>query len=129
MAYIGSMTEERQQEALVTYIQLQYPAVRYCASLGGQYQQYQSQRSKAIKTGYVKGFPDLQITEARKGFHGLFIELKSQFFRGCPQTVLVRNADFPAVRCGRPVFAAVAMAFRMMGGELTFAASAIRRRR
>jgi len=61
MAYIGSMTEERQQEALVTYIQLQYPAVRYCASLGGQYQQYQSQRSKA-----------------RKGFHGLFIELKTK---------------------------------------------------
>tara|TARA_R100000353_G_scaffold123277_1_gene87577 strand:- start:652 stop:1020 length:369 start_codon:yes stop_codon:yes gene_type:complete len=78
MAYIGSMTEQRQQEALVTYIQLQYPTVRYCASLGGQYQQYQSQRSKAIKTGYVKGFPDLQITEARKGYHGLFIELKTK---------------------------------------------------
>lgn len=72
------MTEQRQQEALVTYIQLQYPKVRYCASLGGQYQQYQSQRRKAVKTGYVKGFPDLQITEARKGYHGLFIELKTK---------------------------------------------------
>ena len=72
------MTEQKQQEALVTYLQLQYKDVRFCASLGGQYQQYQSQRSKAIRTGYVKGFPDLQITEARKGYHGLFIELKTK---------------------------------------------------
>ncbi len=72
------MNEQKQQEALVTYLQIQYKDVRFCASLGGQYQQYPSQRSKAIKTGYVKGFPDLQITEARKGYHGLFIELKTK---------------------------------------------------
>ena len=72
------MNEQKQQEALITYLQLQYKDVRYCASLGGQYQRYQSQRAKAIRTGYVKGFPDLQITEARKGYHGLFIELKTK---------------------------------------------------
>ena len=64
------MNEQRQQEALVTYIQLQYKGTRYCASLGGQYQRYQSQRNKA--------FPDLQICEARKTYHGLFIELKTK---------------------------------------------------
>lgn len=72
------MTEQKQQETIVTYLQLKHKNVRFCASLGGQYQQYQSQRSKAIRTGYVKGFPDLQICEARKGFHGLFIELKTK---------------------------------------------------
>lgn len=34
-----------------------------------------------------------------------------------------RNADFPAVRCGGSVCAAIARAFGMMGGKLTFAAS------
>ena len=76
------MNEQKQQEAIVTYLQLQYKDVRYCASLGGQYQQYQSQRAKAIRTGYVKGFPDLQITESRivNGirYYGLFIELKTK---------------------------------------------------
>jgi uncharacterized Zn finger protein len=75
------VNEQKQQEALVTYLQLQYKDVRYCASLGGQYQHYQSQRAKAIRTGYVKGFPDLQITEARQGYHGLFIELKTKIGR------------------------------------------------
>lgn len=78
------MNEQRQQQAIVTYLQLQYKNVRFCASLGGQYQQYQSQRTKAIKTGYIKGFPDLQITEARKEYHGLFIELKTKTGRLTP---------------------------------------------
>ena len=78
------MNEQKQQEVLVTYLQLQYKNVRYCASLGGQYQPHQSQRAKAIRTGYVKGFPDLQILEARKGFHGLFIELKTKTGRTNP---------------------------------------------
>ena len=78
------MNEQRQQQAIVTYLQLQYKNVRFCASLGGQYQQHHSQRTKAIKTGYVKGFPDLQITEARKNYHGLFIELKTKTGRMTP---------------------------------------------
>ena len=70
------MKEHKQQEALITYIKLKYPKVRYCASLGGQYQKYESQKRKAKATGYVRGFPDLQVTEARKNYYGLFIELK-----------------------------------------------------
>ena len=72
------MNEEKLQESLVIYIQLKYKGVRYCASLGGQYQKYPSQRRKAKATGYVKGFPDLQILEGRKNYHGLFIELKTK---------------------------------------------------
>jgi hypothetical protein len=76
------MKEQQLQEALVTYIQLKYRRVRYCASLGGQYQKYHSQRRRAVATGYVKGFPDLQVTESRivEGvrYYGLFIELKTK---------------------------------------------------
>ena len=55
---------------------VKYPKIKYCASLGGQYQSHISQRNKAKATGYVKGFPDLQICEARGGYFGLFIEIK-----------------------------------------------------
>ena len=67
--------EEQVQTAIVEYIKWQYPDVKYCASLGG-IRTGLKQAKKAKKTGYVKGFPDLQITEARGGYHGLFIELK-----------------------------------------------------
>ena len=69
------MTEAKLQEAVTLYLKLQYPGVKYCASLGG-IRTGIKQARKARKTGYVKGFPDLQITEARKGYYGLFLELK-----------------------------------------------------
>jgi len=69
------MTEAKLQEAVILYIKLKYPNVRYCASLGG-IRTGIKQARKAKKTGYIKGFPDLQITEARKGYYGLFLELK-----------------------------------------------------
>ena len=70
------MSEERLQAAVIKYIQLQYPSIRYCASLGGIYTGIR-QAVKAKKTGYSRGFPDLQITEARGGWFGLFIEIKT----------------------------------------------------
>ena len=69
------MTEAKLQEAVILYLKLQYPGVKYCASLGG-IRTGIKQARKAKKTGYIKGFPDLQITEARGGYFGLFIELK-----------------------------------------------------
>lgn len=69
------MNEAQLQEAVIRYIKLQYPKARYCASLGG-IRTGKKQGAKARKTGYVKGFPDLQITEAKKGYFGLFLELK-----------------------------------------------------
>ena len=75
------MSEERLQSEIVKYIQYQYPKVRYCASLGGQYQPYQSQRNRAKRTGYSKGFPDLFVYESRTingiTYHGLAIEIKT----------------------------------------------------
>lgn len=75
------MSEERLQSEIVKYIQYQYPKARYCASLGGQYQPYQSQRNRAKRTGYSKGFPDLFVYESRTingiTYHGLAIEIKT----------------------------------------------------
>ena len=71
------MSESRLQSEVVRYISLQYPKARYCASLGGQYQPFQSQRNKARSTGYSKGFPDLFLSEARNGYHGLALEIKT----------------------------------------------------
>ena len=72
------MSEASLQANVIKYLKLQYPSVIYCASLGGQYQPYISQRNKAKATGYVKGFPDLGIYEPRGKYHGLFIEIKEQ---------------------------------------------------
>tara|TARA_R110002020_G_scaffold115102_1_gene264709 strand:- start:367 stop:711 length:345 start_codon:yes stop_codon:yes gene_type:complete len=72
---MAKITEDKLQTAVVSYLKMQYKCV-YCASLGGQYQRYHSQRLKAKRTGYVAGFPDLFVYEARKGFNGLAIELK-----------------------------------------------------
>jgi hypothetical protein len=67
--------EEGLQTHVVNYLKKYYPEVRYCASLGG-IRTGIKQAKKSKNTGYVKGFPDLQICEARGGYFGLFIELK-----------------------------------------------------
>ena len=73
------MSEARLQSEVVRYISLQYPKARYCASLGGQYQPFQSQRLKAKRVGYSKGFPDLFIYEPSPcgKYHGLALEIKT----------------------------------------------------
>tara|TARA_R110002020_G_C16287613_1_gene772211 strand:+ start:1690 stop:2025 length:336 start_codon:yes stop_codon:yes gene_type:complete len=73
------MSESDLQMNVINYIKMQYPKTRYCASLGG-IRTTIIQAKIAKRTGYVKGFPDLQITEARHNYHGLFIELKT--FKG-----------------------------------------------
>jgi|TARA_R100000482_G_C5111693_1_gene140917 hypothetical protein len=70
------MSEERLQAEVIKWINLKYPKIRFCASLGGIYTSPR-QAIKAKRTGYKRGFPDLQITEARGGYFGLFIELKT----------------------------------------------------
>ena len=70
------MSEDRLQSEVVRYISLQYPKARYCASLGGIYTGPR-QAMKAKRTGYSKGFPDLFIYEARNGYHGLALEIKT----------------------------------------------------
>ena len=68
LTLICLMSEERLQSEVIKYIRLQYPKIRFCASLGGIYTGPR-QAVKAKRTGYSRGFPDLQITEARKGYH------------------------------------------------------------
>ena len=68
------MTEYELQKAICKYLDLK--GVLYCASMGGQYQPHFSQRIKAKKSGYKKGFPDLFIYEPVGKFNGLAIELK-----------------------------------------------------
>ena len=52
--------EEEVQKSVVTYLKFKHPKVMYCASLGGIRTSFK-QAVKAKATGYVKGFPDLQI--------------------------------------------------------------------
>tara|TARA_Y100001963_G_scaffold137034_1_gene200322 strand:- start:1252 stop:1587 length:336 start_codon:yes stop_codon:yes gene_type:complete len=68
------MKEYQLQKAVCKYLDLNN--VLYCGSMGGQYQVHMSQRIKAKKSGYKKGFPDIFIYEPRGSYHGLAIELK-----------------------------------------------------
>ncbi len=77
--------EAEVQKGVVKYLKIRYPQARFCASLGGIRTSYK-QAVKAKATGYVKGFPDLQICvpmqrrgDAKEGggvYHGLFLEIK-----------------------------------------------------
>ena len=81
--------EEEVQKGVVKYLKLAYPKAKYCASLGGIRTSFK-QAVKAKATGYVKGFPDLQICvpmergkqgeggaiEGGGAYHGLFLEIK-----------------------------------------------------
>tara|TARA_R100001594_G_scaffold69220_1_gene103602 strand:+ start:184 stop:546 length:363 start_codon:yes stop_codon:yes gene_type:complete len=74
------MKEYQLQKAVCKYLDLQ--GYLYCATMGGQYQKYHSQRNKAKATGYKKGIPDIIIYEPVKKYqsdeywHGLALELK-----------------------------------------------------
>ena len=72
------MKEYQLQKAVCKYLDLNN--VLYCGSMGGQYQAHFSQRIKAKKSGYKKGFPDLFIYEISKIgdklYAGCAIELK-----------------------------------------------------
>tara|TARA_R110002110_G_scaffold171023_1_gene373287 strand:- start:335 stop:691 length:357 start_codon:yes stop_codon:yes gene_type:complete len=72
------MKEYQLQKAVCKYLDLKN--VLYCGSMGGNYQPHFSQRIKAQKSGYKRGFPDLFIYEiskiGKKLYCGLAIELK-----------------------------------------------------
>tara|TARA_R110002072_G_scaffold163768_2_gene316593 strand:+ start:5420 stop:5773 length:354 start_codon:yes stop_codon:yes gene_type:complete len=68
--------EANLQYRFCVYMQLQYPKIRYCASLGG-IRTSIKQAVLAKKTGYVKGFPDMQICKVNSKYAGLFLEIKA----------------------------------------------------
>jgi hypothetical protein len=68
--------EYNNQVAVIMYLKVKYPHVIYNADCGGIRTTWgQAVRAKAA--GHKKGWPDIFIAEARKGFHGLFIEMKA----------------------------------------------------
>tara|TARA_R110000765_G_scaffold287054_1_gene383516 strand:+ start:123 stop:545 length:423 start_codon:yes stop_codon:yes gene_type:complete len=70
-----SQSEYELQKAIVKYLQLQYPKAKFCASLGGIRTSF-TQAVKAKASGYVKGFPDLQVCYPTSKSSGLFLEIK-----------------------------------------------------
>ncbi len=84
--------EDKLQTAVITYLRLEHKAL-YCASLGGQYQRYDSQRKKAKRNGYVAGFPDVFVYEPKGKYFGLAIELKAKGFslNDIAEVLLERN--------------------------------------
>ena len=83
------MKEYQLQKAVCKYLDLNN--VLYCGSMGGQYQVHMSQRIKAKKSGYKKGFPDIFIYEPRAGYHGLAIELKVGYNRATKEQLYWRD--------------------------------------
>jgi len=62
-------------KAIASYMRMQYPHVLYHFDLAGlNLSRAQAGMMKGIQG--VRGFPDLQILEARGGYHGLFLEVK-----------------------------------------------------
>lgn len=70
------MQEEQDQMSLVSWINMTYPDIIFTSALGG-IKTTIGQAVKLKRLGYRKSWPDLFFAEPRKGFHGLFIELKS----------------------------------------------------
>lgn len=64
------------QEAVINYINAQYPRLLYCASAGGVRTSIK-QAIRMKRTGYVKGFPDIFIYNAKGPYFGLAIEMKT----------------------------------------------------
>ena len=78
------MLEHEIQEAVVNFLNIKYPGVLYCASAGGM-RTSMRQAIKMKRTGYKKGFPDLQIMHPTKLHHGLFIEIKTSKGQASPE--------------------------------------------
>lgn len=66
-------TEEAEQEAVIAFCELERIDVVHIPNEG---KRSAVCGARLKRTGLRKGFPDLFIPAARKGYHGLFIELK-----------------------------------------------------
>jgi len=75
--------ETREQMSTVLYVRAQYPDVLMTMSpagvkFGGTPKQRMIQGANMKRLGYLPGTADLMIFRAKKGFNGLFLELKSR---------------------------------------------------
>ena len=69
----SNTTEDAEQEVVIDYCELNRIDIVHIPNEGKRSATY---GAKLKRTGLRKGFPDLFIPAARKGYHGLFIELK-----------------------------------------------------
>lgn len=68
--------EHNLQTACVQWARLQYPKMIVFAIPNGAFCGYKQGR-KLVAEGMQKGIPDLCVALPRKGYHGLFIEMKA----------------------------------------------------
>tara|TARA_B100000519_G_C14205534_1_gene420126 strand:+ start:208 stop:567 length:360 start_codon:yes stop_codon:yes gene_type:complete len=68
--------ELKLQIAVVNWLKMNFPEIRYCASAGGMRTSL-SVAKKMKASGYVKGFPDLFLYHPTMTHNGMAIELKA----------------------------------------------------
>lgn len=70
--------EEAQiQMRIAKYLRSKYPNVLFTSTLGG-IRTSIGQAVKLKRLGYTNGVPDLLIFQPKEGYHGLFIEVKTE---------------------------------------------------
>ena len=74
------MSEDSLQTAVIRYLNYKYPKVKYCSSIAGVHVTSKAQRAKIKRNGYMRGKNDLDIFEARGGYHALMLELKEKAY-------------------------------------------------
>jgi hypothetical protein len=75
------MTEKTLHKQVCQYLRLQYPNVLFNSDLAGSNLLTIGQAVQLKTLRSNRGFPDIAIYEPRRGFHGLFIELKKEGIR------------------------------------------------
>lgn len=70
---MSKITESGEQQAVIEYCEYSGITIVHIANEGKRSARYGAELKRL---GLRKGFPDLFISEARKGFYGLFLELK-----------------------------------------------------
>lgn len=74
-------SENTLTEQVTTYLQMQYPDVPFKMDIMAGMKVTKFQGLKAKRMGNTKSWPDLMIATARRGYYGLFLELKAEGVR------------------------------------------------
>lgn len=78
---ITQPTEEQEQVAVFEWISYnlnKYPELRFCLHIPNGGLRSKSEAVRFKRAGVKKGVPDILLPVARKGYHGLWIEMKRQ---------------------------------------------------
>lgn len=84
------MSEHLMQTKVVQYVRTFYPEVIICSIPNGSGTTAKN-RLQLFAEGLLAGMPDLFIPEAKKGFNGLFIEMKTDTGVESPAQKKIRN--------------------------------------